>query len=180
MFDLTLWTTSFIIAQALGCMAFVFGTYSFLNTDDNKMLFWSIVANTIFIPHYIILGAESSAITTAIIVVRAYLAKEHKHPWMIIPFSTITIVQWVMFGDNIELLTALASLITTYAFFMCSQIKLRISLIVSGMLWIAIGLHYYAYFTILFNIFLIVACSSAIYRIKKEDLSVNFDKNSTS
>lgn len=161
-----------LTAHIIGGIAAIIGFYSLTQKNDEKLFILQIIMNALLIPHFWLLGFESSAVVVLLITLRISAAYKYNNKmtywiFMIAPFFQAG----YMYYQNIEYfeyLGVIASLISTQCYFKLKQIPMRIGFIVTGVLWCYLGYFTGSYFIFLMNFIGMILHASTIYRIKKE------------
>ncbi|PZQ44313.1 MAG: YgjV family protein [Micavibrio aeruginosavorus] len=130
-------TTTEIIAQTIGFVAFALGVASFLQKKDiNLKILLMIQAMTLCV-HFILLGRYTGAVAVFITGVRNGLSL---FGWAkkLAPLFYLSVLGfgWYTFDEWIDIFPILAGLIGTTAFFFLSGIRMRLTLVISSSMWL--------------------------------------------
>lgn len=144
-------TTEIIISQLLGLLGLLSGIKAYSQTDDDKLIKWVVICNSIFIPHYLILEAYSSAFVLFILIVRMLVLTKHKSNLAMSFFMAIPLLHFLAYGEPVEILSVIAMALTTYGYFKLNTVQLRWMLLLSSLLWLSVAFYFNTLFGIVFN-----------------------------
>lgn len=162
-----------VIGQGIGFVAVLFSFFVFIQKERKKLLCFKLVTDFLWILHFLMIGAYTPMLVTAIAVFRE-LAFISKNKSVFLKSKLIPIVLCVLFflcaaltwkGFQ-SLISPLASSLSTIAFFNDEVKKIRfVSLIVSILMFIN-GIVFNSYANILNEIITICSIIVGIIRAK--------------
>jgi uncharacterized membrane protein len=158
----------FLVAQTLGAFAFVSGLFAMWTRDDRALLSWMLTCNTLFMIHYVLLGAYIAACMIGLVLVRLLLARFHPKTYWLFLLSGIAIGQFVMMGEPIDIFVLMSTLLGNVAYFRLKGIPLRFAMITMQLLWLPIAIYTSSVFALVFNVISMVVTMLGIIRLWRE------------
>ncbi|SMF34458.1 inner membrane protein [Alteromonadaceae bacterium Bs31] len=127
-----------IIAQALGFLGFALGVLCFYQKDDKRLKVMMVIMSLNNIVHFALLGAPTASFSSALSMVRAWLALHTSSIWVALAFIAITLTIGITMSNSpSDLFPILGTSIGTYALFCLKGIKLRIAFLCGALCWLA-------------------------------------------
>ncbi|MBO5275353.1 MAG: YgjV family protein, partial [Clostridia bacterium] len=71
----------FLLATLAGVVGIIFNMIIFQQTERNRMLIWKIIADSVWLMQYLLLGAYAGAGTSIVAIVRSTVFLNRKHKW---------------------------------------------------------------------------------------------------
>lgn len=129
-------STSFIIAQAIGCIAFAVGLAGYAQTQDQRVRIIMGAQGLIAALHFFMLGRYSGAFSAGISGLRNFASLHGKLKILTVPFIIFYVVLG-LYGYKawFDLLPIFASTLSTYNYFYLEGRMFRVNLILVSALW---------------------------------------------
>ncbi|EKT0591021.1 YgjV family protein [Morganella morganii] len=123
--------------QGLGIVAFIIGTTVFVQRNERKLKIRLSIYTAIMASHFFLLGAYPAGISATLNSIRTYVSISHRQRWVLWLFVSLTLVLAV---PNIrtwqEVLPVTGTLMSTFAFFLLTGLRMRYVLWCSTACWV--------------------------------------------
>lgn len=125
-----------IFVQALGLAALAINLFSFSTVNDRRLRALLFGSCSLFAIHYVLLGAAVAGVNLVINAVRAFVSLRFTGVgWFVLFAALQTVMSAVLYATPLDIVPWVASLITGFALFCLSGIKLRIAMLLGTLTW---------------------------------------------
>ncbi|MGJ8691362.1 MAG: YgjV family protein [Thalassotalea sp.] len=125
------------IAQAFGLLSFVFGTYTFLQKNDQRLKVSMLCLFTCQSIHFFLMGSPTAAAANILNLLRTFISLKFNKPWLGALFIAANIAWGVyLYQSMISILPTIGACLGTYAVFYLQAIKMRLAFILAALCWI--------------------------------------------
>ena len=129
---------SYYLGQGIGLFAFLIGLTIFIQRDDKKLKIRLIIYTAFMGLHFFLLGATPAGISASLNAVRTLVSIYFRKSVIMYIFITLTLTLTLPnIHHSMEYLPVVATIMSTVAFFKFSQLKLRITMWLSTVCWVA-------------------------------------------
>lgn len=163
-----------VFVQGLGLVASVLGISSFFFKSDEYFRLLILSAESVFLVHFLLLGAYAGAAVAGINATRTFLSmKGFKSNKVLIFFLVIYVIAAILIYESvIDLLPMLSGAVATIGLFKFSGIKLRTAFLFSEFAWLVYGLIVKSVGGVIASIFALGANLQMIYRLCRDKKEV--------
>jgi uncharacterized membrane protein len=161
-----------VFSHFFGLLAIAVSLYSINLKDDNKMMAGGMICSVLFIPHFVLIGANVSAVSMILLTARVWFAKNHPSKFAMWAFLLISAIQAFIMVDNWEQsFSVLSAFLATIIYFKLKGVAMRLCFVVTCALWVADGVIVGSYQSVLLNVIGGGIHLVTAFRIYKEDVS---------
>ncbi|MCE1238144.1 MAG: YgjV family protein [Hyphomicrobiales bacterium] len=125
-------------AQLVGYVAFALGVTAFLQRSDRRLKLLNAAQSLAYAAHFLLLGNVAAAASAVISSVRSLLATRWRSAWLAVFFVVFNV------GVGVRVATAwtgwlpvIASSLSTIAIFLMQGVRMRLTIFVATLLWLA-------------------------------------------
>jgi hypothetical protein len=160
-----------IVTQGIGCLALLFAILSFQNNKRGKILFYLIIANTLFLLHFGLLDAWAGVAVNILGALRAILfyQKDTKvwaqHPiWMYVFMAAFIVAGLVTWTNYTSLLPMVGGVADTFALWKRSARSIRFCSLFPRPFWFSYDLLVGSYAGMATEVFVLSSVLMGILR----------------
>lgn len=157
-----------ITAQVIGFVAAFIGICAYSLKDDRRLKFMMGTQNAIVCFHFIMLSAFSAAGVTAVASLRNFMSLKAEMrrflPFFLIIYILIGVLNYQAWYS---VLPAVASCISSAAYFLLKGLRMRFILFVGSVLWFTHNLIIWSIGPMIMEVFLMGALVFSMFKIKK-------------
>lgn len=159
----------YIIAQAIGLIAFATGCWAFFDQNGDQFRVKLSYFQILMCIHFFFLDADVSAFITIIAALRTYISTKTNSLWIMSFFIVLIWVSGLYYLTNVsEILAMLGSSIGTYALFRHQGIQLRCIMLFNSLMWFINNLLLHSIGgSLVEGMFLIISLAT-IYQMKRK------------
>lgn len=162
------------LPQIFGYIATIFGIIAFQQRDDNRMRIFVCAMSCFIVTHFILMGAMTAAITSALAASRwglSMFTRIRKFAPVLVPgYIVLFLVTGYLAAENwYDYLPVIASCTGSYALFYLQKIKLRVVLFFGGSLWVIHNFFALSYGPLVMEVFICLSNAVMIYRFYAEN-----------
>lgn len=126
-----------ILPQSVGILAFLIGLYTYQIKNELKFKGILSLATMVYSMHFFLMGANTAAVSTFINSIRTLVSIKTKLVIVALFFIVIAVVTGVRdINHPMEILPIVSTVISTWALFRISGIRMRCVLWVSSFFWV--------------------------------------------
>ncbi|NQZ90047.1 MAG: YgjV family protein [Colwellia sp.] len=126
------------LAQFFGLLSFAIAVLCYLQKNDTHFKYVMLALNIVHTLHYFLLGAITSAVCTAIAIVRTYSSIKTNSRYVAYFFIFIVIFIneiWIV-EHWFDRLSVMGSCVGTYAMFCLTGIRMRLAFLLGSICWL--------------------------------------------
>jgi hypothetical protein len=128
----------FSLAQLAGYLVLILGIIAYLQRVDWKLKLVDASQNFAYVVHFLLLGDSGAATSAAVACTCSLVSIKIRSMTLALIFIAVNIaLGLVFFHQWYELLSVLATCFTTWAMFMMSGIRMRLTILCATLLWLA-------------------------------------------
>jgi len=168
----------FSLAQIAGYVALVTYVAAYAIRDDNKLKIAFSASNVLWVVHYYLIGAQTAAVTTAIIILRNLFSLNSpdfsfkKKCLLLLIFSVLLIAAGIFtWAGWISVIPVFCCIAITYGVFFLSGLQLRTVFLVCDMAWLAHGIVVVSYGGIVYALGAVIVNAFTMRSMQKTRLS---------
>ncbi len=172
----------FYIAQAVGCLGMVLAFISFQKGNREGIIFFQIMASTVFTLHFTLLGAYTGAVLNLLGILRnvVFLHREkswaNKKIWLYLFLALFIIAGIITYKNIFSLFPMLGMCIASVALWMRNSRHTRFIVIFSSPCWLIYNIVNSSYPGILTESFVLISLSISIIRFDLLKIPVKVKK----
>lgn len=168
-FDFT-FSNSVLIAQFIGFISLVFGLLAFTHKNDGKLKIFMTLQSLTLALHYFLIGAITASAMSSVSGVRNFMSIFKKLK-MLAPLFIILYIgfAYYTYQSAVDLLTPVASCLSTFAYFYTEGLLLRVLLLIVSFLWLLNNIFFMSLGPAVMEMFLVSVNMITIFRIMTEE-----------
>ena len=157
----------YLVAQAIGFVAFIFGIICFSQKDDRRLKLWGVAQAAMLMPHFLLLGAHVAAQSVVISAIRNYLSTKARAkifaPLFILFYAVLGYWRYQHWYD---LLPMAGSILSTIGLFYFRQIQMRLMFLTSTSFWLVHNIMVGSIGPSLMELFICLTNAKTIYKMR--------------